>query len=50
MADASIIRNRLKINAAIHNAQQILQIQKEYGSFRVWLDMQAKELKQDKVA
>ncbi len=50
MADASIIRNRLKINAAIHNAQQILQIQKEYGSFRVWLDMQAKELKQDKAA
>lgn len=50
MMDASIIRNRLKINAAIHNAQQILQIQKEYGSFRAWLDTQAKELQQDKVA
>ncbi len=49
MMDASIIRNRLKINAAIYNAQQILHIQKEYGSFRTWLDVQAKELKHDKV-
>ncbi len=48
MTDASIIRNRLKINAAIHNAQQILQIQKECGSFRAWLDTHAKELKHDK--
>lgn len=36
--DASIIRNRLKINAVIHNAQQILQIQQECGSFKNWLD------------
>ncbi len=50
MTDASIIRNRLKINATIHNAQQILQIQKEYGSFRAWLDTHAKELKHDKTA
>lgn len=50
MTDVSIIRNRLKINAAIHNAQQILQIQKEYGSFRAWLDTHAKELKHDKAA
>ncbi|QEY24210.1 DNA-3-methyladenine glycosylase I [Neisseria animalis] len=38
LADAGIVRNRLKINAAIHNAQQILAIQKEYGSFKNWLD------------
>lgn len=28
-----IIRNRLKINAAIHNAQIFMQIQTEFGSF-----------------
>jgi DNA-3-methyladenine glycosylase I len=37
LADAGIIRNRLKVNAAIVNAQRILQLQKEYGSFRDWL-------------
>jgi DNA-3-methyladenine glycosylase I len=36
--DAGIIRNRLKINAAIVNAQRILELQKEYGSFKKWLD------------
>jgi DNA-3-methyladenine glycosylase I len=40
MNDARIIRNRLKINAAIYNAQKILEIQKEYGSFRKWIDVQ----------
>lgn len=38
MNDAGIIRNRLKINAAIENAKTILQIQKEFGSFKKWLD------------
>jgi DNA-3-methyladenine glycosylase I len=38
LADAGIIRNRLKINAAIVNAQIILELQKEYGSFKKWLD------------
>jgi len=33
MQDEGIIRNRLKINAAIINAQQFLKIQKEFGSF-----------------
>lgn len=36
--DAGIIRNRLKINAAIVNAQRILLLQQEYGSFKQWLD------------
>jgi DNA-3-methyladenine glycosylase I len=31
--DPSIIRNRLKIEAAVHNAKLFLQIQKEFGSF-----------------
>lgn len=38
LSDAGIIRNRLKIDAAIHNANVILQLQKEYGSFQKWLD------------
>jgi len=38
MADAGIIRNRLKINAAIENAATILLLQKEYGSFGKWLE------------
>lgn len=37
MNDAGIIRNRLKINAAIENAKAILLIQKENGSFQNWL-------------
>lgn len=40
MADAGIIRNRLKINAAIENAKTILTLQKEYGSFQQWLVLQ----------
>mgnify|MGYP000882844237 FL=1 len=36
--DAGIIRNRLKVNAAIVNAQKVLELKKEYGSFKGWLD------------
>ena len=38
MNDAGIIRNRLKINAAIYNANIILTLQKEFGSFKKWLE------------
>ncbi len=38
MQDAGIIRNRLKIEAAVHNAKVIRTLQKESGSFRQWLD------------
>jgi DNA-3-methyladenine glycosylase I len=38
LSDAGIIRNRLKIDAAIDNAQRILALQAEYGSFAGWLD------------
>jgi DNA-3-methyladenine glycosylase I len=48
MGDAGVIRNRLKINAAIYNAQKILEIQREYDSFRTWLDLQGKTLRQNK--
>ena len=37
LKDAGIIRNRLKINAAIENAKTILALQKEFGSFKAWL-------------
>ena len=33
MQDAGIIRNRLKIEAAINNASRFIEIQKEFGSF-----------------
>jgi DNA-3-methyladenine glycosylase I len=33
LSDAGIIRNRLKIEASITNAQKFLEIQKEFGSF-----------------
>jgi DNA-3-methyladenine glycosylase I len=33
LADAGIVRNRLKIEASITNAQNFLKIQKEFGSF-----------------
>lgn len=36
--DAGIIRNRLKVNAAIENAKAIVLLQKEFGSFKNWLD------------
>lgn len=36
--NAGIIRNRLKIESVIDNAQRIQQIQKEFGSFKNWLD------------
>jgi DNA-3-methyladenine glycosylase I len=36
--DEGIIRNRLKINAAIENARRIIQLRKSHGSFAKWLD------------
>jgi DNA-3-methyladenine glycosylase I len=38
LLDAGIIRNRLKIDAAIENAKVIVALQKEYGSFEEWLE------------
>jgi len=38
LADAGIIRNKLKVNAAIENAKTILELQKEFGSFEKWLE------------
>ena len=37
LADPGIIRNKLKINAAIENAKTIQLLQQEFGSFEKWL-------------
>lgn len=39
LADAGIIRNRLKVNAAIENARRIVAIRESHGSFAAWLDV-----------
>ena|SRR5271157_547956 len=38
MGDTGIVRNEKKIRATIHNAAQFLDVQKEYGSFKEYLD------------
>ncbi|WP_442681903.1 DNA-3-methyladenine glycosylase I [Stenotrophomonas sp. JC08] len=38
LGDSRIIRNRLKVRAAIHNAQVIRTLRLSHGSFAAWLD------------
>lgn len=38
LADAGIIRNRLKIAAAVENARRIVALRMGFGSFKGWLD------------
>jgi DNA-3-methyladenine glycosylase I len=38
LADPGIIRNRLKVNAAIENARRIQAVRADFGSFKGWLD------------
>ncbi len=38
LADPGIIRNKLKVNAAIENARRIQAMRPQYGSFKGWLD------------
>lgn len=45
MNDPGIIRNRLKIKAAIDNAIIIRGLQKDWGSFKKWLDLNAEKIK-----
>lgn len=37
LADAGIVRNRLKVNGAIKSAQEFLRMREEFGSFDAWL-------------
>jgi DNA-3-methyladenine glycosylase I len=47
LADPGIIRNRLKINAAITNAGAFLEVQKEFGSFNnyIWQFVKGKPIR-----
>ena len=47
LSDPGIIRNRLKVNAAIENAKTIQLLQKEHGSFKNWLEMQHPKTKEE---
>lgn len=38
LADPGIVRNRLKVDAAIFNATQIVQMRQDFGSFAGWLN------------
>ena len=38
LADAGIVRNRLKVNAVIENARRLTVLRAEHGSFADWLD------------
>ncbi len=52
LTDAGIVRNRQKIDAAINNAQRVLEIQKEMGSFDkyIWGFTGHKTLRSDPVS
>lgn len=39
LADAGIVRNRLKVDAVIENAKRINALRREHGSFAKWLDL-----------
>jgi DNA-3-methyladenine glycosylase I len=45
--DSGIVRNRLKVDAAIYNAKEIVKIQCEFGSFKQWLDDQKLTTKEE---
>lgn len=47
LADAGIIRNRLKVNAAMENAKAIIVLQKEFGSCEKWLEHQHPKTKDE---
>jgi len=52
LGDAGIIRNRLKISSAVGNAKAFLEIQKEFGSFDiyVWRFVNGKTIKRKRDA
>jgi DNA-3-methyladenine glycosylase I len=37
LQDTGIVRNRLKVNAAVNNAKRFLEVQKEFGSFDTYI-------------
>lgn len=47
LADPAIIRNRLKVNAAIHNAGVIRSMRESHGGFAAWLKAHHPRVKDD---
>ena len=47
LENPGIIRNRLKVDAAIENARRILVLQASHGSFAAWLDANHPAKKED---
>ena len=47
LADSGIIRNRLKVNAAIENARRLLALRASHGGFAAWLDVHHPRAKAD---
>lgn len=47
LKDASIIRNKMKIEATVHNAKKFIEIRKEFGSFNnyIWNFVKNKPIK-----
>jgi len=47
LADPGVVRNRLKVNAAIENAKTILTLQAAHGSFANWIALQHPKTKEE---
>ena len=47
LADAGIVRNKLKVAAAIHNAKIVLELAESHGSFAAWLAAEHPKTKKD---
>ena len=47
LGDAGIIRNRLKVDAAIANAGRLIELRRSHGSFADWLDTHHPLIKDD---
>ncbi len=47
LANSKIVRHRIKIKSIIFNAQKILQIQQEFGSFYNWLILEERKTIED---
>jgi DNA-3-methyladenine glycosylase I len=47
--DASIIRNKQKILATLHNAREFQRIRRDHGSFKTWLESLDKSNNYDRV-
>lgn len=50
LADTGVIRHRLKVQAAIHNAQAFEALATQYGSVYAWLNAQYTSLGEDEAA